>query len=75
MKKKLLLILCLVLSFAMVGCNNGEKSEEKKEGKVSEAGTLDAVEKEYDLDTSEAMVSEDDWIEIDDIIMDLYESE
>ncbi len=43
------------------------------ESKVSEAGTLDAIEKVYELDTDAAIVSEDAWIEIDDAIMDLLE--
>ncbi len=43
------------------------------ESKVSEAGTLEAIVKEYELDTDNAIVSEDAWIEIDDTIMDLVE--
>lgn len=43
------------------------------ESKVAEAGTLDAVEKEYELDMDGAMLSDDDWAEVDDIIMDVAE--
>lgn len=43
------------------------------EKNVSNAGTLSAVEKTFDIDMDEYVITTDDWMEIDDIIMNVIE--
>lgn len=43
------------------------------EDNVSAAGTLDAVEKVYEVDLDDVVLSPEDWENVDDIIMDLIE--
>ena len=40
---------------------------------VSAAGTLDAVEKTYEIDLNNGVISQEDWVDIDDTIMNLME--
>lgn len=43
------------------------------EKNVDKAGTKDAVTKTYEIDIDGDIISEDDWMDIDDIIMDILE--
>ena len=42
---------------------------------VSEAGTLPAVEKEYELDLDNAILTQEAWVDVDDTVMDVYSEE
>lgn len=43
------------------------------EKRVSEAGTLEAVQKQYELDIDDSVIKQEDWEEIDDVIMNIIE--
>ncbi len=48
---------------------------EAMEKNVDKAGTLDPVERVYDLDMNDSYISNDDWFNMDDVIMDLYDED